>query len=127
MAATQQSQAIANANAIIGLSQQLLGLYTAITALNNAWGDDGSLTVVQALATAAQNADGSLGAADATPGNTHPIDTRLAANSTLSRAVSANTLTSALTQLNNVVSFINGGAIAATPGVRSVLNQVTGG
>src|SRR5882762_6472097 len=124
MAATQQSQAIANANAIVSLSQQLLSLYIAITALNNAWGDDGSLTVMQALATAAQNADGSLGTADATPVNTHPIDTRVAANSTLGRAVSANAITSALTQLNNIVSFINGGALAATPGVRSVLNQV---
>lgn len=127
VAATQQSQAIQNANTIISLSQQLLGLYNAITTLNNAWNDDASLGVIQHLATAAQGLDGSLGAADASPVNANPIDTRVAANSALGRAVSANTLTSALTQLNNIVSFINGNALGATAGVRSVLNQVTGG
>jgi len=127
MTATVQSQAIQNANQIISLAQQLLGLYQAITNVNNAWNDDGSLTVVQALATAAQNTDGSLGVADATPNAAHPIDTRVAANSTLSRAVSANNIASALTQLNNIASFINGNALSATAGVRSLLNQVSGG
>ena len=124
---TQQSQAIQNANTIISLSQQVMGLYVAITQANNAWNDDGSLTVIQALATCALNADGSLGTADGTPNNAHPIDIRVAANSGLSRAASENTIASCLTQLNNIVSFINGNAVAATPGVRSLLNQVTGG
>jgi hypothetical protein len=125
--ATQQSQAIQNANQVISLAQQLLNLYISITAVNNAWNDDGSLTVIQNLATCALNADGSLGTADGTPNNQHPIDTRVVANAALQRAVSENTIASCLTQLNNIVSFINGNAVSATPGVRSLLNQVTGG
>lgn len=124
---TAQTQAIQNANAIIGLAQQLLVLYSQIVTANNAWNDDGSLTIVDALATCAQNTDGSLGTADASPVTTHPIDTRVAANTALSRAVSASNISSCLTQLNSVVSFVNGNAVAATTGVRSLLNQVTGG
>lgn len=124
---TLQSQSIQNANTIIGLAQQLLVLYGQITAASNAWNDDGSLAVINALATCALNVDGSLGTADGTPVTTHPIDTRVPANTALSRAVSASNIASCLTQLNNVASFINGNAVAATPGVRSLLNQVTGG
>jgi hypothetical protein len=122
---TAQTQTLQNINTIVSLAQQLLSLYLQIVAANNAWGDDGSLAIAQALATCAQNADGSLGTADVTPNNAHVIDPRVYA--ALSRAVSENTVTSLLTQLNNVVSFINGNALSATPGIRSLLNQVTGG
>lgn len=124
---TAQTQAIQNANNIVALAQQLLNLYIQITAVSNAWNDDGSLAIIDVLATCAQNPDGSLGTADGTPVTTHPIDTRVAANVALSRAVSASNISACLTQLNNVASFINGNAVAATPGVRSLLNQVTGG
>lgn len=125
--ATPQSQAIQNANAIIGLAQQVLVIFNQITAANNAWNDDGSLAIINALATCALNVDGSFGTADGTPVTTHPIDTRVAANQGLSRAVSASNISACLTQLVNISSFINGNAVAATPGVRSLLNQVTGG
>lgn len=124
---TQQSQAIQNANNIISLMQQLLNWYVAANQVINAWNDDGSLTVIQNLATCALNVDGSLGTADATINLAHPIDTRVAANAALARAVSENSITSGVTQINNILSFINGNAVAATPGVRSLLNQVTGG
>lgn len=127
MAATQQSQAIATANQIMSLAAQTVGLYGAITAANNAWTDDGSLAVLQALTTAALNADGSLGTADGTINNAHPIDTRVVANSGLARAISASDLGSILTQLNAIVGFINGTQAGPTAGVRSVLNKATGG
>lgn len=125
MPATQQSQAIANANTVLSLSQQLLTLYNAIIAANNAWNDDASLTVLQNMGTVALNADGTLGTADGTPNNAHPLN--IGTYTALSRAVSVNSLASALTQLNAVVAFVNGSQAGPTAGVRSVLNQVTGG
>ncbi len=121
----QQTQAIANANQVIALAQQLVGLYNSINQLNNSWNDDLSLTTLQNMATCAQNPDGTLGAADASPVSSHPINTNT--YTTLSRPISANSLASILTQLNNINSFINGNALSATPGVRSVLDSVVGG
>jgi hypothetical protein len=127
MAATIQSQTISNINQIFGLSQQMLNLYVQITALQNAWNDDGSLNALNAMQTCVQNADGSLGAADTTPNGAHPINVNNTSYVGLQRAATPNEITAALTQLENIVSFINGGALAATPGVRQVLNVLTGG
>jgi hypothetical protein len=125
MAATQQSQAIANANAVMNLGASLLQLYAAITAVNNAWNDDSSLTVLQAMGTTALNTDGTPGAADGTPNPAHPLNT--ATYPTLTRAIAANDLGSILTQLNAVVGFVNGSQAGPTAGVRSVLNKAVGG
>lgn len=125
MSANQQSQAIADANAIMGLAVQLVGLYNAITSANQAWNDHSALTVLQAMGTVAQNADGSLGTADGSPNAIHPLDTTK--YPTLQRAILSSDLGSILTQLNAVVSFINGSAIGPTAGVRSVLNKASGG
>jgi hypothetical protein len=78
-----------NANQIISIAQEVMGFYNQAVALNNAWNDDGSLTVIENLATCTVNADGSLGTADGNPNSANPIDTRTPANSALSRAVSA--------------------------------------
>jgi hypothetical protein len=64
MAATQQTQAIQDANTIIALGGQLLSLYNAIVAANQSWQDHTSLTVLNAMGTVAQNPDGTLGTAD---------------------------------------------------------------
>ena len=125
MAATEQSQAIQNANLIINLSGQLLGLYNSIILANNAWQDDGSLSILSSMTTISQNSDGTLGTADGSPNLAHPLN--INTYSGLSRAVSVNQLTSALTQLNNIVSYINGSSLSGQVGIRSVLNQVTGG
>jgi hypothetical protein len=127
MPATQQSQAIQNANLIISLAVQALSLVNAIDLANAAWNDDGSLANINALATCALNTDGSLGAADGTVNNTHPIDTRVAANSGLSRAISASNIASCLTQLNAIAGFVAGSQAGPTAGVRSLFNQATGG
>lgn len=126
MSATEQTQSIGNSNQILGLAGRLMDLYNGCKQGINAWNDDGTLTVVQHLATAAQNADGSLGAADATPVNANPIDTRVTANATLVRAISANNLSSLVTQLGNFVSLVEGNAVSAQAGFRSLFNQATG-
>ena len=125
MSATAQSQTIATINAIIQAMASMKLMYDQITALNAAWGDDGSLAILNAMTTAAQNTDGSQGANDTTPNAAHPLS--LATYPALSRGVSPNQITSGLTQLNNIVSFINGNSLAATAGVRSVFNAAVGG
>jgi hypothetical protein len=125
MASTPQTQAIQNANTVMSLAAQLLGLYAAINAANANWQDDNSLIVMNAMGTAKLNSDGTIGAADTTPVSGNPLDP--VKYPTLSHAVSVSSITSALTQLNNVVNYINGQALAATPGVRTVLNAVSGG
>lgn len=127
MPATQQSQAISNSNQILGLASRLMDLYNGCKQSINAWNDDGTLTVVQHLATAPQNADGSLGTADTTPNNADPIDTRVTANTALVRAISANNLASLVTQLGNFVSLVEGNAVSAQAGFRSLFNQAVGG
>jgi hypothetical protein len=125
MAATQQSQAIANANQIMNLAAQLLNIYSQTQAVNANWQDDNSLAVMNAMGTAKQNTDGTIGAGDTTPVSGNPLDPTK--YPTLSHAASVSQITSALTQLNNIVNYINGQALAATPGVRTVLNTVSGG
>lgn len=123
--ATEQSQAIGVANGIIAAAQQLQAFYTSMTTLNQQWTDDAVANTLNALATAAQNTDGSLGTADTTPNTAHPIDTRVV--TTLSRAISANEIASLLTIMQNVLTYVNGSAVSATSGVRALLNNVTGG
>ena len=125
MVATQQMQAIANANQVMGLAGQLLSLYNQVLTVNANWQDDNSLAVMNAMGTAKLNTDGTIGASDTAPVSGNPLDPTK--YPTLSHAASVSQITSALTQLNNIVNYINGQALAATPGVRTVLNTVSGG
>ena len=123
--ATNQSQSVQTSNTIISLAQSLNQLYQQIRVVNEQWGDNASANQVNAFPTCAQNVDGSLGAADSVPNVAHPIDTRVLTG--LSRATSANSIASMLTVLNNIKTYVEGGAVAATPGVRAILNNATGG
>lgn len=125
MAATPQTQAIAIANTIIGLAQQLKTLSDQIAAVNLQWQDDGTANTLNALATTTVNVDGTAGTVDGTPNVAHPIN--VAVYTALNRAISANDLASLLTVLNSVPNYVAGGAISATPGVRGILNKVIGG
>jgi hypothetical protein len=124
MAATPQSQAIGIANQLISMAQVLNDLYQTVTILNQQWTDDAVANTLNAMGTVAQNADGSLGAADATPNPAHPLN--LTTYPTLYRAVSANQIASLLTILQNILTYVNGSAVSATGGVRANLNNVTG-
>ncbi len=123
--ATEQTQAIQNANAIISLAGQLLTLSQQITSASNAWTDDSTANVLNAMGTVTLNADGTLGAADGSPNVAHPLN--LALYPALSRALSANQIAALLTILNNIPTYVAGSAVSATAGVRGILDQAVGG
>jgi len=124
-AATQQTQAIAVANQLIGLSTALISIYQQMVVLDAAWTDQGTANVLNAMGTVALNTDGSTGTADVTPNVTHPLSPALYSN--LSRSLSANQITSLKTILDNIVTYVNGSAVSATASARSILNTTVGG
>lgn len=110
MAATPQSQAVNLANDLLSVAQQLQAARGAVddflrkyTALNLS-------AVWDALPTAAQNTDGSLGAADGTPNNAHPIDTRVVSG--LNIPLSANNLVNCVALFQALDSFFANGVVA---------------
>lgn len=122
--ATAQSQAIGVANQIISCAQQLLALKVQIDAASAAWTDDAVANTLNALQTCALAADGSLGAVDGTPNVAHPINT--ATYTALSRALSANQIASMLTIIQNISTYVNGGAVSATASARAILDSASG-
>ncbi len=125
MAATNQSQAIQVANAYFAAASDLMAAYQRVVALGQQWTDESVANTLNALSTAALNADGTLGTADGTPNNTHPIDTRI--YTALQHAVSANQIASVKTVEDAFVTLINGSAVSAQVGARGILNSVIGG
>jgi hypothetical protein len=101
---TKQAAAIAGANALVNLMAQFQSLRQQAADLVKQYNSEQWANVWNALATAPYNADGTFGAADATPNLNHPIDTRVYAN--LLRAASANQYTAAVTFLNDYANFL---------------------
>jgi hypothetical protein len=110
--ANKQDKAISQANALISLVGQFQSLRSAVNEYVNQYNSEAYNTVWNALATAAQNTDGSLGTADGTPNVAHPIDTRVV--TALSRAVSANQLISAVTYFMDYQKFLTNQAVSTT-------------
>lgn len=126
MSVNPQTQAIQTANQIIALASTLLGVYQQMVIIDAAWTDNGAANILNALKTVALNADGSAGTSDGvTPNVTHPIDPALFP--TLTRSLSANQIASMKTILDNIVTYVNGGAVSATASARAILNSATGG
>lgn len=123
--ATPQSQAIQISNQLMGLSSQLMAIYTQMVALDAAWTDQGTANVLNAMGTVVLNVDGSTGAADGTPNVTHPFDPTKYPS--IARSMSSNQITSLKTVLDNIVTYVNGSAVTATPSARSILNSAVGG
>src|SRR6266436_1239595 len=123
--ANPQTQAIQTANTMFNLAAQLMSLYTQMVALDAAWLDQGSAAVLAAMGTVIQNADGSLGTADVTPNITHPLDPTKYPS--IQRSLSSNQIASIKTILDNIVTYVNGGAVSATAGARGILNTAVGG
>jgi hypothetical protein len=69
---TKQQAAINAAQTVTGLMQQMITLYHACDNLNKSYNSEGYSTTWAAMPTAAQNADGSIGATDGTPGCAWP-------------------------------------------------------
>jgi hypothetical protein len=124
-ASTQQSQAIQVANNLISAAQQLMQLYQLMTTIDAQWTDQGTATVIAAMGTIAQNADGSLGTTDSTPNVAHPLNPTT--YPTLSRALSSNQIAQLKTILDGVVSYVGGTAVTTQAGARAILNAAVGG
>jgi hypothetical protein len=99
--------------------------FTETLTENAAGGGSYLANLMVALNTCAQNADGSLGAADASPVAAHPIDPRV--YPALTRAVSSVALTGGGVILNNIITVLAGGAVAADPTIPGKLNALTAG
>lgn len=122
MGTTPQTQAIQVANGLISAAQQLMAVYALMQQLDAQWTDQNVATIVAALATAVENADGSIGTADASPNVAHPITSVL-----LSRAISSTQIGQLKTILDGIVTYVNGGAVTTQAGARAILNVAVGG
>jgi hypothetical protein len=127
MAATPQSATIQVANLLISEANQIISLYNSHVALKAQWTEQGIANLLNALATAALNTDGSFGTADGSPNVAHPIDTRVAANAALTKSLSSNQLTSIKSLMDAIVSLIDANAVSAQTGAHGILNQAIGG
>lgn len=123
--ATVQTQNVGIANTIIDIVQQLSLLKGRIDAVAAQFTQLTSQTTLNAMATCAVNADGSLGTADGSPNAAHPIDTRVI--QALNRAVLASDLGSALTGINMVSTLLAGGAPTQQGQMPSILAKFVGG
>jgi hypothetical protein len=111
MAQTKADAAIAAANQLIGIMAQLKGLRATLTDFVKAYNSEGYGTTWGNLATAAQNGDGTLGAADGTPTAGHPIDTRVATQAALQKAVTGTMLTNGVTLLQQLQNFFGNAVV----------------
>lgn len=122
MSTTPQTQAIQVANALIGAAQQLMSVYQQMVVLDAQWTDQGVAAIIAALATAAQNTDGSIGTPDGSPNVAHPITSTL-----LGRAISSNQIGQIKTIMDGIVNYVNGQAVLTQAGARAILNVAVGG
>src|SRR5579859_8118295 len=109
--ATKQSAAVNGANALGALVQSLLSVRSQVNEFVSKYNDENWSAVWNALPTAPANADGSLGTADGTPNNAHPIDTRIISGLTF--PVAANDLMNAVAAIEALQNYFTGGAVGA--------------
>jgi hypothetical protein len=129
MTTTLESQAIGVANTLLMTAQSLVALVNTINATSTEYTQLTLGTVFSAMATAAVNADGSLGTADATPNAAHPINPAAlltAQGLTLNRAISATDLGSLLTFLQAVASLAAGNVVTQQGQAPQILAKITG-
>ena len=108
--ATKQSAAVNGANALGALIQSLLSVRSQVNEFVSKYNDENWSAVWNALPTAPANADGSLGTADGTPNNAHPIDTRIV--SALTFPLAANDFVNGVAALQALQAFFTGGSVA---------------
>ncbi len=120
MATTKCDQAIAAANSLIGIAASIRTLKAQVDDLVNNYNNEGWSTIWGALATAAQNADGSLGTADGSPNTAHPIDTRVATQTALAKAVSQAKLVAGIVALQQFQNLLNNGAVTQAAYLQSI-------
>jgi len=111
--ATQETQTANAANQILSLLAGFQSLQVQVDALNTLIASTSVGTLILQFPTAAVTATGGLGAADATPVSTHPINTGVAPGTLVNRAVAPADLASMLTALNRLSSAVKGNAVAS--------------
>ncbi len=109
--ATKLDQAISGANALIGIMKQLKAVRLAANDFVTQYTSEGFSTTWGAMATAAVNADGSLGTADGTPTAGHPIDNRVTNLGALATSVTAAQLVAGVTALLNLQKYFTNQAV----------------
>lgn len=116
MAATNQQSAIEQANELIGLANSFRDLRSRVTAYMRRYTSTQPDAIWQELATAAYNADGSIGSTDDEPNNANPITVE-----ELHR--SRNQLINGVTMLEQFQNFLDNEAV--TQGDRNtVIDQL---
>ncbi len=103
--ATQQDNAIQAARDVISFAAQFRDLRNAQKAFQDRNTSANYITILNALPTFAWNTDGSAGAADGSPNNTHPI-------STDGLNVAANDVLGLLYMVADFISFMENGTVS---------------
>ena len=105
MANTKQTGAVNAATQLVGLAQQFQSIRAAAKAFVDQYNSEGWNNFWNAMATAAVNADGSLGAADGSPNTAHPITVGNVNKS-------ATSLIAGVTLLQDFLNFCQNGVVA---------------
>lgn len=120
MTAVPQQQALNTINNLISAAQTIIAVYNNQAALDQYWTDNGVANIMAAMGTVALNADGTVGAADGAPNETHPLSPTTYPS--LTRTLTPTQVTQIKSILDAVVSLINGNAVSAQTGARAILN-----
>jgi len=124
--AVKQDQTVATANMITSMLQQIKPMLATIDAINTSYTNLQMADVLNAMPTAAQNPDGSLGAPDtAGPVSGNPIDTTKV--SRLSIAISAYDYGVMLTLLQQMAALFKGDVVAQQQSAPVSLAKATSG
>jgi hypothetical protein len=107
MANTKQQAAVAAAQTLIGVMQQMQALRASAKAFVDQYNSEGWAAIWNAMATYAVNTDGSPGAADGAPVVTHPISV-----SQLNK--SATQIIAGVSALQDFLSFCQNAAVATS-------------
>lgn len=106
---TPQSMAAQAANRLLGLMQTFQTFRREVNDFVTQYNDFGFNTIWNALPTAPQNTDGSLGTADGSPNTAHPIDTRVV--SMLLMSMSATALINGVSTFTDFQKFLTNQAV----------------
>ena len=125
MTATPQSQAIQTANRIFANASLLMSVYQEQSSIDQFWNDNTVGATLNAMGTVTLNTDGTPGTADGSPNVAHPLNPTTYPQ--LQHMLSSNQISSIKTILDEIVSYINGQAVATQAAARGILNSGIGG
>jgi hypothetical protein len=116
--ATKQASAITAAQSLLAIATTLISMDQQLQSLLAEYTNEGYSAIWAAMTTAPLNADGSLGTADASPVNTHPITV-----GAIDR--SQTQLVAMMTFAGDFHNFLNNAAVATANRIQN-LNDMVG-